>query len=43
MGLGLAVSKAIIESHGGQIWVESQVGEGSTFTILLPLENANRE
>lgn len=36
MGLGLAVTKAVIETHGGQIWVESKVGTGSTFTILLP-------
>jgi signal transduction histidine kinase len=38
MGLGLPVSKAIIESHGGHIWVESELGKGSTFTILLPVE-----
>jgi signal transduction histidine kinase len=36
MGLGLSVSKSIVESHGGYIWVESILGEGSTFTILLP-------
>ena len=39
MGLGLSVAKAVVESHGGQIWVESILGEGSTFTILLPCEN----
>lgn len=39
MGLGLSVSKAIVESHGGYIWVESILGEGSTFTILLPTNN----
>jgi two-component system NtrC family sensor kinase len=37
-GLGLFVSFGIIESHRGQITVESQVGEGTTFTILLPVE-----
>jgi two-component system sensor histidine kinase VicK len=40
MGLGLAVAKAMVELHGGQIWADSAEGKGSSFSFLLPFKSS---
>jgi signal transduction histidine kinase len=41
-GLGLPISRFLIEAHGGQLWIESQPGKGSIFTFTLPLNSDTR-
>lgn len=42
-GLGLAIVKSIAERHGGQAWVDSQLGKGSSFYLAIPLRQPKRE
>jgi signal transduction histidine kinase len=42
MGIGLALARSLVELHGGAIWAESRVGEGSRFTFSLPMSAAER-
>jgi two-component system sensor histidine kinase VicK len=43
MGLGLSISKAMVEMHGGQIWCESKEGMGSLFCFMIPIDEKQAE
>jgi signal transduction histidine kinase len=38
LGMGLYIARMLVEAHGGRIWVESELGRGSTFLVALPTE-----
>jgi len=42
-GLGLPIVKTLVEMHRGKVWFESQEGQGTTFYVLLPVEQPNRD
>jgi two-component system sensor kinase FixL len=43
MGIGLSISRSIIEAHDGKMWAKSKPGGGAVFSFVLPLVNAEHE
>ncbi len=41
VGVGLSIAKTLVEAHNGRIWVDTESGKGSTFSVLIPLLNGN--
>ena len=41
-GLGLTIARAIVEAHGGRIWAESRLGQGTTMSFSLPISNSSK-
>ena len=42
-GVGLSIAKTLTEAQGGRIWVDSEIGVGATFSVLLPVSQADAE
>jgi two-component system sensor histidine kinase BaeS len=42
-GSGLAIAKSLVEAHGGRIWVEPGAGQGTSFAVLLPVNQKTSE